>query len=153
MPNTPQPDVDFFGADVERSDGNSRALFYEGPTFVDADVPKQKLIPGSTNGATETVMVRRPAPKYIAVKTTAKQSDIGDLTARYKMAREIFRFSKPKDKDEAERRMNLAYHEMQAARFALSLARTPKDQVDQIRNLRGKVALHRGFVAEYAGVK
>ncbi len=144
--------TDFFGADVERTSDHHRTLYFEGPTFRDAEIPKQRVIDGATNGATETVMVRRPAPKYIVVRTSSKNGDIGDLTARYKMTREIFRFSKPADKDEAERRMNLAYHEMQVARFTEALAKTPKDQTDQIRNLRTKIATHRGFVAEYAGV-
>jgi hypothetical protein len=103
------------------------------------------------------VMVRKPAPTYLRAKTTAGERtdhDIARKTARFKMAREGFNFAPPDDKEMWERRRDLAFAEMQIARFRAKLARYEAGEnvrPEQVQLYKNTIAMWRGRFAELSG--
>jgi hypothetical protein len=147
--------LDWFGADVEERETDrvkETATEFHGFRGVEADVPRQVR---QEDGTVQTVMVRKPAPKYLRAKTTSpNDADIARLTARYKMAREGFRFAPLDDKETWERRMNLALAEMQIARFRAKLARyevSENPRPERVQLYKNTIAMWRGRFAELSG--
>jgi hypothetical protein len=118
-------------------------------------VPRNVRNPNT--GEVETRLVRKPAPKYLRAKTTAGERtdhEIARLTARYKMAREGFRFAPADDKAEWERRRDISYAEMQIARFKAKLARyqaQPNPRPEQVQVLKDTINRYRGQWFELIG--
>ena len=149
--------IEWFGADVE-TDGAQVTAVLDGFNGVDADVPK--TVQG--DDGLKRILVRKPAPKSgsMRVRTTAKDADIARLTARYKLMRSAFQFSPVADKDQAERHMQIAFHEMQVERFRQKLAAyeanplragDPEVRPEQVKVYKRKIAEHRGEVLELMG--
>jgi hypothetical protein len=147
--------LDWFGADVD-DDPNAKTTAAELHGFkgVDADVPRSVR---QEDGTVATVMVRKPAPTYLRAKTTAGERtdhDIARKTARFKMAREGFNFAPPDDKEMWERRRDLAFAEMQIARFRAKLARYEAGEnvrPEQVQLYKNTIAMWRGRFAELSG--
>ncbi len=140
--------LEWYGADVvEQEERKTTQAYMDSYTGVDADVPRTRT---GDDGRLKTVMVRKPAPAHLQVKTTARNHDIGKLTARYKLMREGFRFAPLDDKAMWETRKDIAFEEMQAARFAEALAleetKEPRNDL-QVNHLKRVVAEHRGMLA------
>jgi hypothetical protein len=155
MPKQDERKTEWFGADVEEDPARRRmAVYLDGFRGVDADVPRQVRQP---DGTVKEILVRRPAPRVVQAKTTAGPrtgQEIGALTARYKVAREAFRFAPADDKGAWETRMNLALAEMQLARFRQKLERyqaQPNPRPEQVQLLKNTIAIWRGRFAELAG--
>jgi exonuclease I len=144
--------IEWFGADIEERETDrvkSTEAQFHGFKGVDADVPRNVRQP---DGTVATVMVRKPAPKYLrAVTTSAKDAEIARLTARYKMLREGFRFAPLDDKEMWETRRDIAFAEMQLARFRQKLARyesQPNPRPEQVQLYKNIIAMWRGRFAE-----
>lgn len=148
--------LEWFGADIEQDrDGNRTTAVLDGFKGVDSDVPKTRT---ADDGVTLTrVLVRKPAPGPMGMRVRTsvpdKNKKIGELTARYKLMRSAFQFAPMADKDMWEKRRDIAYHEMQVARFQQKLDKVDKaTNPNQYRALRRKVNEHRGELAELMGV-
>lgn len=149
---------EYFGADVTRrkDHANTTSVHYEGGTFVDSDVPRTVAERDKSGAVTlKQITVRKPAPRYLHTTTSAPNATIAELTARYKTMREGFRFAPAADKEIWEDRMNLAYHEMQMARFAEAHDKLPDNAGAEKLEYRKKIAFHRGMAADLTdkGVK
>lgn len=135
--------IEWFGADVEETPDKKRTVSYlPGFKGVDADVER--------NG----VLVRKPAPRHVTVRTRAKDHEIGKLTSRYKLMRSAFQFAPLDDKEMWETRMNIAFAEMQIERFRQKLARyeaQPNPRPEQVELLKSMIYRYRGQFAELTG--
>jgi hypothetical protein len=147
--------IDWFGADVEEDPARHRtAVYLDGFRGVDADVPRQQRQP---DGTVKEVLVRRPAPRIVQARTTAGPRaghDIGRLTARYKTFREAARFAAPDDREAWETRRDIAFAEMQVARFRQKLERYQSGdnaRPEQVQLLKNTVNQWRGRFAELTG--
>jgi antibiotic biosynthesis monooxygenase (ABM) superfamily enzyme len=103
-------------------------------------------------------MVRRPAPTVVGARTTAGERaghDIGVLTARFKTFREAARFAPPSERETWERRRDIAFAEMQIARFRNKLdryqEREKNPRPEQVQALKNTLAMWRGRFAELTG--
>lgn len=147
--------LDWFGADVEEdAEAKTTEAEFHGFKGVDADVPRDVR---QADGSVETVMVRKPAPRYLRAKTTGgERTDhaVARTTARYKLMREGFRFAPADDKELWETRMNVALAEMQIARFRQKLARyeaMENPRPEQVQLYKNTIAMWRGRFAEWTG--
>lgn len=152
---TAERSLDWFGADVEDDPAaKTTAAEYHGYLGVDADVPRQVR---QSDGTVATVMVRKPAPKYLRAKTTAgERTDhaVAQTTARYKLMREGARFAPDADKEAWETRKELAYCEMQIARFKQKLERYEAGgdtRPEQVQLYKDTINKYRGRFAELTG--
>jgi len=152
MPTKDKNAIEWFGADTIVSDeGRTVRAELEGFNAVDYDRPKAVT---NEDGTQEIVLARRAAPNRMMVKTTAKNGLVAELTARYKMMREMFLCSPLDDKELWEKRRDIAYAEMQVARFREALevekAKEPRNPV-QIQHLVQTVGMWRGTLLELKG--
>lgn len=152
---TDERTLDWFGADVEDDpEAKTTAAELHGFRGVDADVPRNVR---QEDGTVATVLVRKPAPKYLRAKTTAGarvDHDVARTTARFKMAREGFRFAPLDDKELWETRATIAYAEMQIARFRQKLKRYEAGEnprPEQLQLLKDRISYWRGRFAEATG--
>lgn len=148
MPEKQTESQSYFDAEMETSrDGQRVEVMIDGYKGVDADVPKTREVMTKDGPKLERVMVRKPAPRpgQMAAKTTAKNNPIAKATARYKLFRSAFQFAPDSDKDERERQMNIAFAEMQIARFteASELAKARGD-AKTAEHYQDKADKHRG---------
>lgn len=150
------PVLEWWNAEVEKDrDGNRTTAMIDGYQGVDADVPKTRR---GDDGQLVRVDVRKPAPRpgHMRVRTSvpAKNKAIGELTARYKLMRSAFQFAPLADKEMWERRMDIAFAEMQIGRYRQKLDRyltTPSPRPEQVKLLRDTISLHRGRLLELTG--
>lgn len=146
--------IEWFGADVEEHPERGRTeLYLPGKHWVDAAVPRPVR---QADGTYQTQPVRMPAPRHMMVKTTSKRDHkIGQLTARYKMARDAFHYAPVDDKETWERRMHIAHAEMQIARFQQKLAnyqaREANPRPEQVQLLKEHIWKWQGRFAELTG--
>lgn len=111
--------LEWFGADTETSNsGRTTTAVLEKFNGVPAYVPKNVMQPDGTTKE-QPVLVQPKA--NLRTRTSGRDDRIAELTARYKLAREAFTFAPPDDKDTWERRMKIAFCEMQLERFAQQL--------------------------------
>jgi hypothetical protein len=153
--DTDQRKIEWFGADVEEDAGRREtAVYLDGFKGIDADVPRQQRQP---DGTVAEVMVRRSAPTVVQARTTAGERaghDVGRLTARYKTFREAARFAPPDDRETWEARRDIAFAEMQIARFRQKLERYQAGEdvrPEQVHELKNRIAMWRGRFAELTG--